>query len=419
MTDKTAVILFKYLKDILYSPSQAKLDISSIPGEFQKLGMGLLQIGEWISETREFSKAVACGDLSKEPPGVENVIAAPLKELQGSLRHLTWQTQQIAKGDFSQQVDFMGAFSEAFNSMTKQLAEHTANLLEEKKKTEIAKQQMEKSLNVMLSLMDSMHDMISVVMEESQSIAFMNRKAEQVCSLNAEFASKIYRSLEKHNIEETDEFQRWELDEHLKIGDKEIYFNVESFYINWYESTAKVHILTDETERREKESFMYDMAYVDSMTGLKNRRYATEKMGNLIKDNKVFLLSLIDIDYLKFCNDEFGHESGDDYIKNVANLLTNMHCDVCRVGGDEFYLISEGRDIAEHDKTLFHLREIIAMEKKPYPQSFSYATGIIPAGIDGDTLKKYVRQIDENMYAFKKKYKKSILQSMNYHDERI
>lgn len=40
----------------------------------------------------------------------EEFLASQLKNLQASLKHLTWQTQQIAKGDFSQKVDFMGDF---------------------------------------------------------------------------------------------------------------------------------------------------------------------------------------------------------------------------------------------------------------------------------------------------------------------
>lgn len=46
---------------------------------------------------------------------------APFKQLQANLRHLTWQTQQIAKGNFNQRVDFMGDFSEAFNFMVDSL----------------------------------------------------------------------------------------------------------------------------------------------------------------------------------------------------------------------------------------------------------------------------------------------------------
>jgi adenylate cyclase len=45
------------------------------------------------------------------------------KALQSNLRHLTWKTQQIAGGDLEQRVDFMGDFSSAFNSMTRQLKE--------------------------------------------------------------------------------------------------------------------------------------------------------------------------------------------------------------------------------------------------------------------------------------------------------
>jgi diguanylate cyclase (GGDEF)-like protein len=40
-----------------------------------------------------------------------------LKNLDAALRHLTYQTQRVAAGDFTQRVDFMGEFSEAYNSM--------------------------------------------------------------------------------------------------------------------------------------------------------------------------------------------------------------------------------------------------------------------------------------------------------------
>ena len=48
-------------------------------------------------------------------------ILQSFKNLHSNLRHLTWKTQEIANGDFTQKVDFMGSFSEAFNSMTRQL----------------------------------------------------------------------------------------------------------------------------------------------------------------------------------------------------------------------------------------------------------------------------------------------------------
>jgi light-regulated signal transduction histidine kinase (bacteriophytochrome) len=50
-------------------------------------------------------------------------MAGSLKSLQANLRHLTWQARMIATGDLSQKVDFMGEFSDSFNTMAASLAE--------------------------------------------------------------------------------------------------------------------------------------------------------------------------------------------------------------------------------------------------------------------------------------------------------
>jgi len=61
------------------------------------------------------------GELAHESPKGRMHVLQSFKNLQANLRHLTWKTRQIAKGDFSQRVDFLGGFSEAFNTMTGQL----------------------------------------------------------------------------------------------------------------------------------------------------------------------------------------------------------------------------------------------------------------------------------------------------------
>jgi two-component system sensor histidine kinase/response regulator len=61
-------------------------------------------------------KPLALGKLDEELKS-RILFLAPFKQLQANLRHLTWQTQQIAKGNFNLRVDFMGDFSDAFNSM--------------------------------------------------------------------------------------------------------------------------------------------------------------------------------------------------------------------------------------------------------------------------------------------------------------
>ena len=63
-----------------------------------------------------FALALAKGNLD-ERLEVRGAFAGALKGLHANLRHLTWQSERIAEGDFSQKVDFMGDFSKAFNGM--------------------------------------------------------------------------------------------------------------------------------------------------------------------------------------------------------------------------------------------------------------------------------------------------------------
>ncbi|MBF0518500.1 MAG: HAMP domain-containing protein [Nitrospirae bacterium] len=81
-------------------------------------------INRFIDEYNEATNMayhLANGEINFQPHMGKTLIAQSLKGLQASLKHLTWTTKQIANGDFDHKVDFMGEFSEAFNSMAEQL----------------------------------------------------------------------------------------------------------------------------------------------------------------------------------------------------------------------------------------------------------------------------------------------------------
>ncbi len=73
-------------------------------------------------EANSFLISLSQGLLDVFPPP-RNFLVSPFKNLQANLSHLVWQTQQVAKGDLSQRVDFLGSFSISFNSMIESLRE--------------------------------------------------------------------------------------------------------------------------------------------------------------------------------------------------------------------------------------------------------------------------------------------------------
>lgn len=73
-----------------------------------------------LCNLRDFLHAASNGDLSGNVP-LKGYVGGTLKTLQANLRHMTWQTKMVASGDFSQRVEFMGEFSESFNTMVVRL----------------------------------------------------------------------------------------------------------------------------------------------------------------------------------------------------------------------------------------------------------------------------------------------------------
>jgi len=96
------------------------------------------------------------GDLSFEAPKGKLLILQSLKNLQASLRHITWTTQQIARGDFSHEVDFMGDFSAAFNSMTQQLKD---SFTERKQANEALQERVNELNDARLAMLNMMKDL--------------------------------------------------------------------------------------------------------------------------------------------------------------------------------------------------------------------------------------------------------------------
>lgn len=120
-------------------PSAGAGGSSAIGGIEERIG----RLGEVISELNRFSLALAEGNVDAEAPPRTNFLAAGLKQLQAQMRHLTWQAQHVAQGDYRQRVDFMGEFSTAFNEMVEQLRLREENLFRQQQVMEMVFNQIE------------------------------------------------------------------------------------------------------------------------------------------------------------------------------------------------------------------------------------------------------------------------------------
>jgi signal transduction histidine kinase/CheY-like chemotaxis protein len=88
--------------------------------EIKQLTGKVNQLIDLFLDINNTIKPLAHGQLDHELES-KILFLAPFKQLQAHLRHLTWQTEQIAKGNFNIHVEFMGDFSKAFNSMVASL----------------------------------------------------------------------------------------------------------------------------------------------------------------------------------------------------------------------------------------------------------------------------------------------------------
>lgn len=112
---------------------------------------------------------------------------------------------------------------------------------------------------------------------------------------------------------------------------------------------------------------LVEMAKRDALTGLLNRRSLDEALNRSL-DNQGIALGciMIDIDYFKRFNDQFGHDAGDAVMQYVARILLEVvgeKGDVFRFGGEEFTILLPGATDTDAEKVAEHLRQ--AVESAP------------------------------------------------------
>lgn len=158
------------------------------------------------------------------------------------------------------------------------------------------------------------------------------------------------------------------------------------------------------------------MAYSDPLTGVKNKMAYLEDVGSFeqkIEDGflKDFGLVVFDLNDLKKTNDTYGHDAGDQYIKEGSLLICNSfkHSPVYRIGGDEFVVFLSGTDYMNRDSILMEFNNKINENLKTGGVIIAFGFSDY-AALEEKGFMRLFEQADKKMYECKQELKAKKLQ---------
>ena len=275
-----------------------------------------------------------------------------------------------------------------------------------KYKLDMKDRQFEHLQFMLTSLMLDIRKWVIVLEIDTGNELFLNNTARFIMKGDKKFADILHTKLSDCRCNVNNPSVFWEYTYENEINqDNKMYYTINSFYIPWGEKLAVAHVINDNTASRRVEIEMQTIAFKDSLTDLYNRRYAMKLLEEWYSEKVNFCISFIDIDYLKYCNDVFGHEEGNTYILLVTEHLNQIPEEktFCRIGGDEFMIIKRDVSTDEMDERLAVIREQLTSyhhETINYRRSYSYGSCITDYENDV-TLDKILRTADQRMYKFK------------------
>jgi two-component system cell cycle response regulator len=169
------------------------------------------------------------------------------------------------------------------------------------------------------------------------------------------------------------------------------------------------------TERlRDNVQQSIEMAITDGLTGLYNRRYMESHLGDAGgaggRRGKPLTVLVLDIDYFKSINDTYGHDAGDDVLREFATRIKKSIRGIdlaCRYGGEEFVIVMPETDMAVATLVAERMRRRIAGEPFPIEQGAKAHRGhdldrASPRSARDDTAATILKRADQALYRAKR-----------------
>jgi diguanylate cyclase (GGDEF)-like protein len=174
---------------------------------------------------------------------------------------------------------------------------------------------------------------------------------------------------------------------------------------------------------RDARQQLTDLANVDELTGLGNRRLVNkallDEVNRARRGGTPLSVILLDVDYFKLYNDTYGHQAGDVVLQQLADLMqratTRAGEVVARYGGEEFILILPGASSAVAMRTAQRLKALVITEAITHKTSkgepfITVSQGIATVQPEGDMLPEQVIKLaDDALYDAKDSGRNAII----------
>ena len=173
------------------------------------------------------------------------------------------------------------------------------------------------------------------------------------------------------------------------------------------EATSQINTLSKKLEKTEREVLL------DGLTGLNNRKAFDKRLKFLCKqfdeNQGFFSVALLDIDYFKKFNDQYGHQVGDEVLRIVGgHLMENLKGKdfPSRYGGEEFVVLLPNTKLDNANAVAEQIRESISNKRLKIKETGQELDNItISAGVaeihNGDTAISVIKRADAALYLAK------------------
>ncbi len=411
-----------FLQQALYSPSPP----DRLPdGTDQQI----VDLYEDLISIRRFIKNMNEGNLSASL-SIKGYLGGLLKAQQANLRHMTWQTQRIAKGDFDQHLDFLGDFSTAFNKMTLQLKKAQQTLT----KSEAHYRKLTDTMLDVMCTIDASTLRYSFISPSIMSLAGYRPREVMEMSFqdlfteeSAAYISRIMTKYRSRLANEKDQQKNYDctIEAELKRKDHTLIWTEIIAHFVWDPHAQEVFInavMRDLSQRKELQDKLEVQATMDDLTGIPNRRYFFECTKKQIKKSQEsgepMSFLMIDIDHFKKINDACGHSVGDTMLKIVSDIChkaLRSTDKIGRIGGEEFAIFMQKTDLNQGLLAAERIRKCVEKNARTeYGQSLITATisiGITQLLPDEDSLHSLLIRTDKLLYTAKAKGRNQVCHS--------